>query len=885
MGRQAQPSRTFAATRLAPPATPGDLIARERLFRLVDEGVRSGTTLVVGPAGSGKTVLVSSWATRSPGSVAWLSLSAADTTPHRLWAGVAEALRVAYDSVEVPGPPRGGDEGSYVTELADAFLEVPEPVVLVLDDFHELPTNVASELQPLLDHAPDGLKLVLLTRRDPPLRIARLRLAGRLREIRVDDLACTREETEALLTGAGIRLPEATVTRVWKRTEGWMAAVRLVAVSLREADEPDALIEHLYGEDVALSDYLVSEVLTHQPPDVQQFLLETSIVDVLDGSLADALTGGSDGRARLEALARSGVLVSPVDRRGRWFRYHSLFGELLQARLRFGAPTKVDELHSRAAAWYWREGDETRAVRHAAAGGDWDLAATLAAERWVDLLVRGELDALAPLLGSVPEERIASDPALAVALAAVRLEIDGAERIDPLLEVARTALERARPSNGSTKSVATGLALVELMLASHTGEREHAIDAAAGVLEREGESPRVGPALRSLALMYLGTAVGWTGRVTDARDYIQRALVAARQASSPWLTCQALAYLAHAEANAGDVVSGLRRAEQALELAKEHGWTRTSPAGTAAMIAALIATLQCRFDEASRLVALADRVSWHPHDRPVRTCLALPRLVLLASEGRVEDALDVVRQALAELEDWPVDRAILLALHAWQARLLAACGDRQDAIAILDAASEPGALLVHSTRARFLVDDRRYEDARRLLAPLLPATTTVPMLPSVPVDLWLVDALALDGLMEHEAASRSLEQALELAAPGRLLRPIVSHGQVLLPLLRRQSRFGTAHADLIAEACALIEGGGAPARATVSALAEPLSARERQILGYMPTVMSNGDIAKELYLSVNTVKTHVRSIYRKLGVDNRRAAVARAKELRLLGRA
>jgi LuxR family maltose regulon positive regulatory protein len=342
----------------------------------------------------------------------------------------------------------------------------------------------------------------------------------------------------------------------------------------------------------------------------------------------------------------------------------------------------------------------------------------------------------------------------------------------------------------------------------------------------------------------------------------------------------ALGYLAGAESTCGDVPAARRRADQALEIAREHDWTRAPAAGAAAMVGALVATLQCRFGDAAQLVEIAERAALRENDRPIRAAIALPKLVLLAADGRNEDALDVVRAALAELGEWPLDTTVRSALRAWEARLLLACGDRPGAEQVLDAASGPGALLVLSTRARLMVDDGDFEGARATIAPAL--TLDGPIFRSILLDLWLVDALALDGLGDDAGAARSLEQALDLAAPGELLRPIVSHGDAVLPLLRRHWRAGTNHRALVDQAVRLIEGEVGVVQ-VIAAPYEPLSARERQVLGYMPTIMSNGEIAGELYVSVNTVKTHMRSIYRKLGVENRRAAVARARELGLFG--
>jgi LuxR family maltose regulon positive regulatory protein len=870
----------LSATKLEPPSAPSGVFVRARLVDRVDAGVRGPLTLITGPPGSGKTVLASSWARTTDLPVAWVSLDARDATPRRFWSAVARSLRrVGVDLDDAPDADdvdAGALGDRFVDELVTACLARDEPVVLVLDDVHEVAHAVVASVDRLLELAPLQLRLVLVSRHDPPLRLARLRVADKLTEIRAADLACTFDEAAAVLEAAGAQVGPAATERLWERTEGWMAALVLAALAVRSSESPDEMVGEIDGRDAALSDYLMSEMLARQPSDVQTFLLQTSIVDVLEGGLVDAVTGSTGGHARLTALARAGVLVTPVDRRGRWFRYHGLFRDLLRAELGWRRPDEVAELHARAARWYVDSGDERRAVEHAVAASDWDLAGDLAAGRWIELLLAGELDVLAPLLPVVPEDRMRHHVDLALALTAVSFETEGLEIAARRLDLARATFDG---TTAAAPSTAIGLAVLELLHSRYTGDLDLAVAAARRLLGTDdGGALSVDPALRSLVLIYLGTAESWTGEVVTARVHLREALSAAQQARSPWLRLQALGYLSGAESKCGDVPAALRRAEQALDLAATHGWERSPAAGIAATVAALIATLQCRFDDAARLVEVAERARFHAHDRPIRRAdIALPKLVVLAAEGRHADALDVVRAGLDEVGGWPGDTTVRSTLEAWEARLLLAVGDRAAAERILDAATGPAALLVLSTRARLLVDDGEYERARALVGPAL--SSERPVFSSIVLDLWLVDALACEGLRDISGAARSLERALDLAAPGELLRPFVSHGDVLLPLLRRHWREETAHRALVDRAIRLMEGGDDGTRRL--APHEPLSDRERQVLGYLPTIMSNVEIADELFVSVNTVKTHVRSIYRKLGVDNRRAAVARARELGL----
>jgi LuxR family maltose regulon positive regulatory protein len=295
------------------------------------------------------------------------------------------------------------------------------------------------------------------------------------------------------------------------------------------------------------------------------------------------------------------------------------------------------------------------------------------------------------------------------------------------------------------------------------------------------------------------------------------------------------------------------------------------------MMAALVATLQGRFQEAEPLTELAEAATFRPQDRPMRAATALPRLVLLSVRGRHGDAFDLTREAIESIGSFPVDAMVSDALFAWQARLAAAFGDPVEAAAVLDRAPHPAGGLVVATRARLRLDERDAAVAAALVEDRIAVGD--PLFPSVLIDLHLVAAMARDALAEPQATASHLERALDLAAPADLIRPLVSHGAALLPLLRRHSR-ATRHGDLTERAIMLIEGRSPATRASTR-LIEPLSAREQQVLGYLPSIMSNRDIAAQLCLSVNTVKTHARSIYRKLGVTGRRDAVDVARELNL----
>jgi LuxR family maltose regulon positive regulatory protein len=860
------------------------MVVRPRLHEVLDEGTQRALTLISAPPGAGKTVLLGSWVAAGgpPGPVAWLSLDPADADRRRFWRAVLEALDRAGAGeavAELAAHPQGRVD-RLTAALVTALDARDEPVVLVLDDFHEVAEAVHGDLDQLLNHPPSALRLVIATRADPPLRLGRLRLRDQLTEIREPSLALTFEETLRMLDLAGVSLAEQHARRLWDRTEGWAGALRLAILSLRDHPDPGRFVDEFAGDDRAISDYLISEVMSLLSPADRYFVLRTAVAGVLNGDLADALTDRTDGHRRLAELARGGVLLAPLDRRGEWYRYHALFRELLRAELRSDFPEDVPELHRVTAAWLARHGDDARALLHAVEAGAWDLAARLASERWVDLLIRGEVGALRPLIERVPSEWTAKDPELALAVASALLDRGDHAGAAKLLRLAEAGAARV-PVDREAR-FAVSFAALSLHVARLRGDLSGALETGTA-LARDGrlEPGVVDADLRALALVNLGIAELWTGEMDTAARHLERGRGAAADAGRDWLVLVAIAHMALLTGMQHDFPRCARYAGEAITVAEEHGWEHTWAAGAAYLARTTTELLWDRGDDAARSVELARDALHGTQERPLRACLALLRADVLARSGDAAASLAVLEAGAEELGDWPLPAAIRNQFAAREALLRVELGDRAGAVLALGGGSgSPSSLAGAVVLAQLQLGDGEWDAARDTVAAWSDERERA-RTPAA-VQAWLVEALALDAAADHDGAAAALERALERAEPGGLRSALLDFGRSLSPLLGRQLRRGTAHRALVGELLTALDAGNGNNRPHPPLLLEPLSPRELAVLRYLPTMMSNQEIAAELFVSVNTVKTHLKAIYRKLDVADRREAVNRARSLELL---
>ena len=885
----AEPPLPLLAGKLQAPSMPGRVVARQRLFALLDGGAQGPVTLVAAPAGAGKTLLLASWAALAspPGPVAWLSLDPADNNPDRLWAYVLAALDRAGALAPGGGDPAAGmaqpPGGGLPAPLVHALGALAAPVVLVLDDVHELTDpRVIQGLELLVRHTPPRLRLLLATRADPPLPLHRLLVSGRLTQLRATDLAFSVDEVAELLESYDFRdrLSAADLAVLQARTEGWAAGLRLAAVSMQGHPDPHRFVLELAGDDRSLAGYLVAEVLDRQPAELRDFLIRTSVVNELSGELADALTGRDDGERTLARLERANAFVVALSSRRDRYRYHPLFAELLRYELRRQAPREVVELRRKAADWYGANGFPAEAVGQAVAMGDWERTADLLAEHGGRRLLRGEEAGLGELLDQVPAEAVRRHPELALLSAARRIVAgDGAEAsLELALELeCRLAADR-RPR------FALLLAACRLLRAGRTGDLDEALDAGrAALAAREGLDAAAAGGVTvdalAVALAGLGTAELWTGDLDAAAAHLRAGRVAALSAGLDEVQRACLSHLALVQAVQGRLGDAVATGQAALEDAAPTGAPAPCPPAGAQLALAWVHYQHDDLAGAGGWLGRAAELPGPALDRPLRVAAMVMAGWLARAHGDPAAAFAALGAARHELAGWGQPGLLIRWLATSEAELHLAAGDTATARNLLDKLEqdEPGpagprALAV--ARLQLAEDDPAA--AQETLAPLVDGSA-----PAAAVEARLLHALACQALEEPDQAAASLALAAGLAAPEDQRRVFLDAGAPARALLARYRDWVEVSWPFLDEvAHAAIDP--ASAFSPMPALVEALSPRERAVLRYLPTMLTFVEIGSELYISVNTTKSHVRSIYRKLGVVGRRDAVRRARQLQLL---
>jgi LuxR family transcriptional regulator, maltose regulon positive regulatory protein len=872
------------------PAAPR-LIDRGDLVAALDRAATRKVTIISAPAGSGKTSLLRAWADRpgQPHRLAVLQVQRDQHDAQQFWLALLDAIRHASATTSRTEPPAATPDfnapamaGRVLSELAHAR----SSVTLVIDDLHELTSPEApAQLTRLLTNLPPHVHAILTTRHDVRLGLHQLRLAGELAEVRAADLRFSERETRELLDASGIALSAAGAALLHQRTEGWAAGLRLAAISLTGHPDPERFVTEFSGSDRTVAEYLLAEMLDRQPPDVRDLLLRTSLLDRVNGELADLLTGRPGSERILLTLEDANAFVESLDPEHAWFRYHHLFADFLRLELRRALPAEVPVLHRRAAEWFIRQGQVVDAIRHTHAAGDGAGAARLLADHSFSLTLDGQAQTIQALVRAFPPG--ADHPELALVRAMGDLAQGSLDEAAAHLAVAETYAETAPPERRRRLRVAVGS--LQLSLARRRGDRAGVIEQArflaSPVTVQSEEDIALGSDLRAVALGNLGTAEAWSLEPPDAPDaerHLREGADLARQIGRPYLEVGCLAQLGFASLVLHSFATTQRRCREAIALAERHGWGMEPVIAPALIMLAGTLIWTGEFDAAERWLRRTERALQTYTGPDITLLLHQTAGILHAGRGRHDEALEEFAAAEYLGSQLTDSQALATRTTRWLLATQARLGMTGEARAFIAALDDERASSGEIRNARAVICLAEGNPAAALAAVADVLDGTAPVLGYVTImEAHLLAGLAHRELGDQRAASQAAERALALAESDRLILPFAMTGSARL--LEALPRHQTAHAALLADILDVLHGSSPAAKdQTSSPPAEELSPGELRVLRYMPTNLSRPEIAGELSLSPNTVSAHIRSIYAKLQVRDRSSAVRRARELRLL---
>jgi LuxR family transcriptional regulator, maltose regulon positive regulatory protein len=867
-------------------ATPR-LIDRSELLAALDRAAARKVTIISAPAGSGKTSLLHAWAGR-PGQRHRLAVLQVQRDQHdaqQFWLALLAAVR------DATGPASGAErliatpefnQRAVVGRVRSELEDHRGRIVLVIDDLHELHAPGAlAQLAELLTGLPPNARAIVATRRDLRLGLHQLRLAGELAEIRGADLRFTERETRELLEASGITLSEAGAALLYQRTEGWAAGLRLAAISLAGNPDPERFVAEFSGSDRTVAEYLVAEMLERQPPDVQNLLLRTSLLDRVNGELADLLTGRPGSEPILLDLEDANAFVVSTDGERTWFRYHHLFADLLRLELRRRLPELVPALHVQAATWFAQHGQVIDAIRHTQEAGDWPGAARLLADHSFSLTLDGQAQTIEALLRAFPPGTDHHE--LALVRAGSDLAHGHLDEAAAHLAVAEAHAETAPP--GRQRRLRVAIASLKLSLARRRGHLADVLEQAeflgSPVTGQSDEDIALDSDRRAAALMDLGIVEAWSLGLADAERHLQEGADLAREIGRPYLEVGCLAQLGFAS-KIHSFATTQARCRAAIALAGRHGWDAEPVISPALIMLAGSLTWMGDLDQGERWLRQAARALETDTGPGIGVLMHTVGGMLRAARGQLNGALEEFSAAERLQSQLAGSHALAGQVTGWMLATQARLGRSGEARAFLAALDEERAAAGEISNARAAISLADGDPATALAALRDVLDGTAPVIGY----LTVIEAHVLAGLAHRElgdqrAANQAAERALALAESERPVLPFLMTGA--RELLESRPRHETAHAALLADILDVMRGSSGPAGdRPASPPAEELSPGELRVLRYLPTNLSRPEIATELSVSLNTVGTQIRSIYAKLGVRDRSSAVERARELRLL---
>jgi LuxR family transcriptional regulator, maltose regulon positive regulatory protein len=911
-------SDPLLATKLHVPRQHTPLVHRSHLVERLQQAVERPLTLIAAPAGFGKTTLLSTWLAQAPVSAAWVSLDSGDDEPTRFWSYTLAALDSVFPGcgtnalalLQSPQPPA---METVLTGVINALTTMPQEVALIWDDYHLVTTHaIHTAVTYLLDHLPSHLHLIIATRADPPLPLARLRTRAQLVELRSADLRFTSQEVVAFLVQVhGLALAPEDITALEARTEGWIAGLQLAALSLQGRQDVAGFIQAFTGSHRSIVDYLVQEVLVRQSKPIQTFLLRTSILERLHGSLCESVTGEPNGQAMLERLEQAHLFLNPLDDERQWYRYHQLFADVLRRRLTLSMQQEqpgeaqtpsVAELHQRAAAWFEQHGYLTEAINHLKMVGDIERVARLIEENGASLIQHGELSTLLRWIDALPEDLVCSRLHLcliyAEALAYSGL-VEAAEvRLQDVEHIIRT-MTRPGVNDPPGDALRGEVLAMRAMIAAYLGMLERTltlshqavellpqdsnllcvIEMSLGIAHKrvgnDEEAHEAFSRARELSRMNnkhvemisvanLALILHKRGRLHQAMQVYQQALQLAHSGPTAPAVCMAYLGIGALLREWNDLDDATTYLQTGFELAQLWGF-----AGMVVEIANVLARvkqIQGDTNGALQLLDEAERLSLHHQEFSAMVHLHVYQARLQLQLGNIEYALQWEREYDRNAA-WRNDAAIVLEYFLVQARVSMAKGSLDEAEAVLD---------------RLLAQEETHERVGNV------------------IKILVLQAVAYQERMNTTLAVATLARALSLAEPEGYIRIFVDEGAVMARLLVHVHRLRRKGKDTlqqkvsltyIEKLLALIEAGDTKKHAlatqqaqvpALSLLAEPLSERELDVLRLIAAGHSNREIAAQLVVAISTVKSHINAIYGKLDVKSRTQAIARARALNLL---
>jgi LuxR family transcriptional regulator, maltose regulon positive regulatory protein len=887
------------------------------LGEFLNEGIGRKLTLISAPAGFGKTTLLSEWRMLHLGGeypLTWVSLEEADNDPTRFLSYLIAALQVieanvgeaVLASLRSPQPP---PTESVLTALINDIASIPEDFALVLDDYHLISHEaVHGAVTFLLDHLPPQAHLVISSRADPPLPLARLRARGQMTEIHADDLRFTPEETVAFLRGSmGLDLPEGSVAALEERTEGWIAGLQLAALSMRGREDISGFIAKLRGSNRYVLDYLAEEVLRHQPDDLEAFLVQTSILDRMSGPLCDAVTDREAGQEMLESLERANLFTIPLDEERRWYRYHHLFSEFLRERLHRTQPDQEPRLHRKASAWYEHNGLVHEAVDHALAAADLETGARLIEDNFRDMLAHGEATLLLNWLEALPEELVRSRPQLCIPCAWARLltgQLEGAELCVQDLELMVDAdfppdRHEVPSSNEEVAAVSGEAAAIRAFIVRTRGHVSRSLELsrrALGLLREDNFT------LRGIVALNLGGAYSMSGDLAAAEAALTEAITASRRANNAFGVLLAMRELAELQVMGGRLHLAADLYRQSLRIAEQ----RPFPAASLAHVG--MGELLYEWNDLDGAMHhLTEGVELG--ERSGSTNIIFPSHALLArvkwAQGDLDGAVRIIQEDEHYVHSLNLSSRDLNRIVAYGARLRLAQGNASAAARLLGQRSigvddqvDHLSVFEYLVLARVLIAQNENDAGLDLLERLLRVAEATRSMGSA-IEILAVLALAVGAQGDEAQALAALERALSLAEPEGYVRTFVDEGTPMAALLqkslrarRRQRLIGSQEASPEYVGALLMAFRRSSVSRTLSTETEllqavqpppdPLSARELEVLRLVAAGNSNRDISAQLFVTVDTVKKHLTHIFAKLGVSSRTQALARARALGLI---